>query len=105
MSNLVSEISNVIKGLIKHYDLGYVLDNIESIILLPIPYKNPKMTKEQFEDNRELSFQTNANAQSEYDNFLQEYELRKSTFQYIREIYPNFCDNMKKRFSNEEYEE
>lgn len=105
MSNIRMEISNKVKGLIRYYDLGYVLNHIESLITLPPPIKNKKMTSKQFDINRQISFQTEFESKIEFDNFSNEYDLRKNIFENIRAEYPVFCQSMKNSVSDEEYQE
>ena len=99
-----NKVFNCIKSLIKYNDIGFIFDNIDSIVYLHIPFKNKHVSEEQFQKNREIAFKTLETAKVSYEDFMKELELRERVFKKVREINPEFCMNMKAKISNEEYD-
>lgn len=100
-----ADVSKVIKDLIKYYDLGYVLDNLESIIMLPIPYKNPGVSKQEYFENKQISMDIFSKIESVLEAFKSELDLRKSTFDEIKRQCPNFCSDMNRKIDSQTYQE
>lgn len=97
--------SNIINNLIRTYNLGYVLNNLESIITLPIPYKDLEISMKEYEYNKKMAIESISNTESTYLEFLQEYNIRKSVFDNIRNFNPDFCSRIDKTLTAEEYNE
>ena len=103
-SNFKNYLSQCIKKLIIYYDTGFILNNLESIISLPIPYKTRSMTMEQYESNKKIALSTIEESQTAYKKFLQELEFRKETFSQIRNYKPNFANRIQDSLSKEDYQ-
>ena len=105
IENFRNKIVFVIKKLIKYNDLGFVLNHIEDLISLPIPYKNPNSSSEQFDYNKNLAIQTIKQAEQAYNELVNELNNRKNCFDYVKSINPDFCENMKNKIPDKDYEE
>ena len=103
-SNFQNYLSQCIKKLIIYYDTGFILNNLESIIFLPIPYKTKSMTMEQYESNKKIALSTIKESQTAYKKFLQELDFRKKTFKQIRNYKPNFANRIQDNLSKEDYQ-
>lgn len=103
-SNFKNYLSQCIKKLIIYYDTGFILNNLESIIFLPIPYKTKSMTMEQYESNKKIALSTIQESQIAYKKFLQEFNFRKQTFKQIRNYKPNFANRIQDNLSKEDYQ-
>ena len=103
-SNFKNYLSQCIKKLIIYYDTGFILNNLESIIFLSIPYKTKSMTMEQYESNKKIALSTIEESQTAYKKFLQELEFRKETFSQIRNYKPNFANRIQDSLSKEDYQ-
>ena len=53
--------------------------------------------------NNRLSRKSQRKAMIGYEGFLNEYDIRKSTFDAIRQVYPDFCKNMSKKVSKKDF--
>ncbi len=103
-ANFQNYLSQCIRKLIIYYDIGFVFDNLESIISLPIPYKTRSMTMEQYESNKKIALSTIKKSQTAYKKFLQELDFRKETFNQIRNYKPNFANRIQDSLSKEDYQ-
>lgn len=99
-----TNILNSIKQLLRYYDLGYILNNLESIIILPNPIKYSKQSKEEYAKNRCIYNQAYSEAEKTSIDFETELMQRENIFKYLRTIEPDFCLNMNKKVSLEEHD-
>ena len=102
-SNFRNSFVQCIKKLITYYDMGFILNNLDSIIAFHIPYKDSTMTIQQYEINKEIAQSTNSVAEDTYSKFLQEFNLRATTFKQIRNYKPDFAENIQSFLSPEDY--
>lgn len=98
-----TNISNIIKKLLRYYDLGYILNNLESLIVLPVPFKNIGETMEEYNKNKSIYNQTSLEAEKTFLDFENELKQREAIFKYLRTIDPDFGLNMNKKISPEEH--
>lgn len=103
--NFKQEILDVIKQLTKYYDLGFVLNNIESLICLNFPYKNAHQSDESYFKNKEISLKLLEKAEKSYEGFVAELNLRKEVFNCVRQSKPDFCQDIKTKLSPDDYEQ
>lgn len=94
-----------IKKLILNHDISFVLNNLEDIIFLPVPFREHGIPLSEHELSKKLAISSLENAENKYKNFEEELELRESSFSQIREIYPGFCITMKGKVSDQDYED
>lgn len=99
------EIVNIIRKLSKYYDIGFIFNNLESIIKLPIPFKTSKISFEQYKENKLIAKNSHKLSDKVHSKFNDELTLREETFNSIREKYPNFCKNIQDTLSKKEYNE
>ena len=92
-----TNILNSIKQLLRYYDLGYILNNLESIIILPNPIKYAKQSKEEYEKNKSIYNQTYSEAEKAALDLEIELMQRKNIFEYLRTINPDFCLKMNEK--------
>lgn len=102
-SNFQNYLSQCIKKLIIYYDTGFILNNLESIIFFPVPYKTRLMTMEQYENNKIIALSTIQKAYEAYKKFLHELSFRKKTFKQLRNYNPNFAKEIQDNLSKEDY--
>lgn len=103
LPDLRNKISNCIKDLMHYNDLGFILNNLETAILLPMPVKTSQMTDEEYDIDKEVSTSIFKQCKDTYMLLLEELELRKNTFERIRNKYPSFCKDIQSSLSPEEY--
>lgn len=94
-----------IKKLALNHDISFVLNNLEDIIVLPIPFRGHGISVSEHKLNKKLAIDSLESAENNYTKFEEELELRTSTFSQIREIYPGFCITMKGKISEQDYED
>lgn len=97
-------LSQCIKKLIIHYDTGFVLNNLDSIIYLPIPYKTMTMSMDQYINNKKIAQSTIKESQIAYKKLVKELEFREQTFNQIRKYKPDFANKIQNNLSKEDYQ-
>lgn len=105
LRNLRNEISVATKKLIRYYDIGFIFNNLESLLILHIPCKKTSESEEEYVRNKEIALKALSTAQKTSKNVLQELKLRTETFEQIRKKNPDFCENMHDKVSNDDYRE
>ena len=103
LPDLRNKISNCIKDLMHYNDLGFILNNLETAILLPMPVKTSQITNEEYDIDKKTATSIFDQCNDTYLLFLEELELRKNTFEKIRNKYPSFCKNIQNSLFPEEY--
>ena len=91
-----------IKKLIRYYDIGFILNNIEPIIMLPPPIINSPESKKNYEENKKIFLQTNETSFKTYQKLTTELESREDIFKTARSINPLFALNMSSKISKED---
>lgn len=104
-SQIFFDILFKIKNLIRYYDLGFVLNNLDSVIILPTPVKTSTISMEEYYNNKTLYNEMYINIKSVFEKFNNELVLRKSTFEEIKQHYPNFTLDIDKKLDLERYQE
>lgn len=104
LPTLRNKISMCVKNLMRYNDLGFILNNIDSAILLPMPIKTTRMTQLEYSSKKDFSTLIYDQCKNTLSLFLEEVELRKNTFENIRKKYPNFCTDIQTTITPEEYE-
>ena len=94
-----------IKKLALNHDISFVLNNLENIIILPIPFRGHGIPLAEHNLSKKLAMDSLEHAESNYKKFEEELRLRESTFSQIREVYPGFCITMKGKVSDQDYED
>ena len=94
-----------IKKLALNHDISFVLNNLEDIIILPIPFREHRIPLAEHNLSKKLAMDSLEHAESNYKKFEEELELRESTFSQIRELYPGFCITMKGKVSDQDFED
>lgn len=94
-----------IKKLVLNHDISFVLNNLEDIIILPIPFRGHGISVSEHNLNRKLATDSLKHAENNFIKFEKELELRTSTFSQIRKLYPEFCITMKGKVSDKDYED
>ena len=105
VSVLKNKTSICIRELLKYNDLGFILNNLESAILLSKPTKDVDMSDNQYKHNRKMSLGSLKCCFETYEVLSDELNLRKTTFDAIREVFPDFCTNIKDTVTSKEYNE
>ena len=100
-----NEFLRCIKKLALNHDISFVLNNLEDIIILPIPFREARIPLAEHNLSKKLATDSLEHAESNYKKFEEELELRESTFSQIRELYPGFCITMKGKVSDKDYED
>ena len=91
--------------LLKHYDIGFIFDNLDSLILLDIPFREARHSTEQYQHNHKIAMAIFKKANDAYEKLLEELQSREQLFAQIRKTNPNFCSSMQGKVEEEEYEE
>lgn len=105
VSVLKNKTSICVRNLLKYNDLGFILNNLDSVILLSVPCKSVDMSDAEYKYNKNLSLQSLKSCFETYEILSDELNLRKTTFDNIREVFPSFCTNIKETITDKEYEE
>lgn len=91
-------------------DMAYVAATADNSFYLPKPYKTVHYGKDAQAYNEKLNadiaftqeyFKKNIKVSKKIDSYV---ELRKKAYDFIREIYPDFCHNMEEKISHEDFE-
>lgn len=94
-----------IKKLALNHDISFVLNNLEDIIILPIPFREHGIPLADHNLSKKLAMDSLEHAETNYKKFEEELKLRESTFLQIREVYPDFCITMKGKVSDQDFED
>ena len=103
ISLIKSRAISTIKKLIRCNDIGFVFDNLESLVIMPIPYRKPNEDNENYKINKGYVLESLPIAEQAIKKLTDELYLRSITFEYIRKTNPNFCTNMENKISKAEY--
>lgn len=104
LANFKNEVHRNIIGLIKTYDIGFVLDNLESVIILPAAVKIAYTSEDIYVSNKKIMQDTLLLARSTNESFGRELTDRNQLFSCIRQTNPRFATDISRSMSNEEYE-
>lgn len=94
---------STIKKLIRFNDIGFVFNNLENLVIMPIPYKEENGDNESYKINKQYALKALPIAEQTIKKLTDELFLRSTTFEYIRETNPEFCTNMESKISETEY--
>ena len=94
---------STIKKLIRCNDIGFVFDNLENLVIMPIPYKEENEDNENYKINKNYALEALPMAEQTIKKLTEELFLRSTTFEYVRETNPDFCTNMENKISKGEY--
>lgn len=94
---------STIKKLIRFNDIGFVFDNLENLVIMPIPYKEENVDNKNYKINKKYALEALTIAEQTIKKLTDELFLRSTTFEYIRATNPDFCTNMESKISETEY--
>lgn len=110
ITNIKSNIAMLQSHLLSMHDMAFVASLSDNSIVLPAPIKYAKpglhadIAEKRYQEDRVFTAENFAKNVKANNKLSSRYETRSQLFTKIREVYPEFCKNMDKKVSPEDYQ-